>query len=314
MNIACQHNLRLRLFQWLVWVCLLHAGFALANGTVTHLSGVVQTQKEDGSLSNTKAGSKLRESETLVTGVNGYARLEMVDGAEMVLRPQSKFRIESYRYAAAEPSNDQSFYRLLQGGLRAISGFISKRGNKDAYKILTPTATIGIRGTQFDVRYCDNNCGALAAGTYVVVRYGAIVTKNDFGELQVQAGKAAFTPPNAAPVPLPRDPGIGFTPPLSIPKLDEKKKLETQTAKDVADGSGAGKSDVSPQGSENQGTSGATSTTGTTSGNDSTQTSFSSSTLDASTLESGKPIDSSGLMSTGLSSNGASSAAQCVVE
>ena len=293
----------------------MHTSFAWANGTVTHLSGAVQTLQADGTLSNTTPGSKLREGETLITGTNGYARLEMVDGAEMVLRPQSKFRIESYRFAVEEPSNDLSFYRLLQGGMRAISGYISKRGNKDAYRILTPTATIGIRGTQFDVRYCDHDCGALPSGTYVAVRYGAIVTKNDFGELQVPAGKAAFTPPNAAPVPLPRDPGIGFTPPLSIPKLDEKKKIESQANKDVADSNGAaaGKSDATPREAGNQETVGVTSAVSTTYGNDTSQSTSGSGALDASTLDSGNSSDSSGLISTGQSSNNTSSVAQCVV-
>jgi hypothetical protein len=201
-----------------------------AEGTVTHLSGPVQVQQIDGRLVASTVGAKVNEGETLVTGKAGYARLEMTDGGEMVLRPESQLKIESYRFEKSAPASDNSIFRMIQGGLRAITGLVSKRGNRDAYKLITPTATVGIRGTQFDVRVCEANCGSLADGTYVAVRSGAIVEANNFGELALSAGQVGFAPPTAAPVRLPRDPGIGFTPPPGIPKLDEKKKLEAAAA------------------------------------------------------------------------------------
>jgi hypothetical protein len=231
------HTLHHR-FAWAtgVWIGLL--GFILllfcsalrAEGTVTHLSGPVQVQQTDGRLIASTVGTKVNEGETLVTGKAGYARLEMTDGGEMVLRPESQLKIESYRFEKTNPSFDNSIFRMIQGGLRAITGLVSKRGNRDAYKLITPTATVGIRGTQFDVRLCQANCGSLADGTYVAVRSGAIVEANNFGELQLTAGQVGYAPPTAAPVRLPRDPGIGFTPPPGIPKLDEKKKLEAAAA------------------------------------------------------------------------------------
>jgi hypothetical protein len=242
------HTLRIGI-PWACGVRIGCLGFALfllcgvsrAEGTVTHLSGLVQVQQLDGRLIASTVGSKVNEGETLVTGKAGYARLEMTDGGEMVLRPESQLKIESYRFEKSNPSLDSSLFRMLQGGLRAITGLVSKRGNRDAYKLITPTATIGIRGTQFDVRLCQANCGALADGTYVAVRSGAIVEANSFGELQLTAGQVGFAPPAAAPVRLPRDPGIGFTPPPGIPKLDEKKKQEAAAASEAdVSGSAAG--------------------------------------------------------------------------
>jgi hypothetical protein len=205
-----------------------------AEGTVTHLSGPVQVQQVDGRITASTVGAKVNEGETLVTGKAGYARLEMTDGGEMVLRPDSKLKIESYRFEKSNPASDNSIFRMIQGGLRAITGLVSKRGNRDAYKLLTPTATVGIRGTQFDVRLCQENCGSLADGTYVAVRSGAIVESNSFGELQLTAGQVGYAPPTSAPVRLPRDPGIGFTPPPGIPKLDEKKKLEAAASTQIS--------------------------------------------------------------------------------
>jgi hypothetical protein len=221
----------------LALVVVLISSSVRAEGTVTHLSGQVQVQRIDGRLIASTVGAKVNEGETLVTGKAGYARLEMTDGGEMVLRPESQLKIESYRFEKSNPAFDNSIFRMIQGGLRAITGLVSKRGNRDAYKLITPTATVGIRGTQFDVRLCQANCGSLADGTYVAVRSGAIVEANNFGELQLTAGQVGYAPPSAAPVRLPRDPGIGFTPPPGIPKLDEKKKLEAAAAAEAAPGS-----------------------------------------------------------------------------
>jgi hypothetical protein len=120
-----------------------------------------------------------------------------------------------------------------------VTGLVGKRGNRDAYKLTTTTATIGIRGTQFDLRVCQANCGALADGTYLAVRFGAVQTSNAQGTLAVAAGQVAYVPPQRAPVMLPRDPGIGFTPPAVIPKLDEKKKQQSAPAASQAPGGAA---------------------------------------------------------------------------
>jgi hypothetical protein len=205
---------------------LLLSPAAWAEGQVTHLSGPVQVQQADGKAMAARVGAKLSEGQTLVTGKGAYARLEMSDGGEMVLRPETQLKIESYRFEKANPIEDTSVYKLLQGGLRAITGLISKRGNRDAYRMNTVTATIGIRGTQYDVRLCQADCGALADGTYVAVRFGAVAQSNVHGELVVSVGQVGYAAAGVAPVRLPRDPGIGFTPPPGIPKLDEKKKLE----------------------------------------------------------------------------------------
>jgi hypothetical protein len=201
-----------------------------AEGTLTHLSGPVAVQQADGRTLAGQVGSKVGAGDTVVTGVGGYARLEMTDGGEMVLRPDSQLKVESYKFAAAKPAEDSFVFSMLKGGLRTVTGLIGKRGNRDAYELKTNTATIGIRGTQFDLRVCQANCGALADGTYLAVRFGAVQTTNALGSLAVAAGQVAHVPPQRPPVMLPRDPGIGFTPPAVIPKLDEKKKQQAAPA------------------------------------------------------------------------------------
>jgi hypothetical protein len=47
---------------------------------------------------------------------------------------------------------------LVRGGFRAVTGLISKNG-PGAARVQTSTATIGIRGTDFDARICTRDCG-----------------------------------------------------------------------------------------------------------------------------------------------------------
>jgi hypothetical protein len=213
---------RLPLLAWALF--LLCAAPAWADGNITHLSGQVSVQKADGKSLPGVAGAKVVPGDTVVTGAAGFVRIEMSDGGEMVLRPNSQLRIDSYKFAEGAPAEDNLAFSMLKGGMRTITGLIGKRGNRDAYKLQTATTTIGIRGTQFDLRVCLGDCGALPDGTYLSVFLGAIEASNLQGNLAVLAGQVAHVAPSRPPVLLPRNPGIGFTPPAQIPKLDDRKK------------------------------------------------------------------------------------------
>ena len=197
---------------------------AMADGKLTHLSGQVAVQKADGSRVVGATGVRVVQGDTVITGINGFARIELSDGGEMVIRPDTQLKIENYFYNKDQPAQDSFIFRTIKGGFRAITGLISKRGNRDAYQANTPTATIGVRGTQYDLRVCQADCGAMDDGTYVAVRFGEVLAANTQGSLAIKAGQAGVVATNQPPVALPQDPGIGFTPPASIPKLDEKKK------------------------------------------------------------------------------------------
>ena len=67
------------------------------------------------------------------------------------------FRIGAYSYGEAAP--ESLLLGLLKGGLRVATGLIGKR-NPAAVSFSTPTATIGIRGTEFDARLCEDDCAA----------------------------------------------------------------------------------------------------------------------------------------------------------
>lgn len=106
-------------------------------------------------------GMMLKEGDRLTTAEGAAAIIKLADGTRMTLRPNSEMVLEQYRFA--ENASDNSMVmQLLRGGMRAVTGLISK-GSPDAARLRTSTATIGIRGTDFDARLCLKECGAESA-------------------------------------------------------------------------------------------------------------------------------------------------------
>lgn len=197
----------------LSWVSLMlllccsqaHAGAAM----VMNVSGVLSVKQNDGSVKALFEKSEVDEGDVISTEKNSYARLKFSDGGELTLRPETSMKIERFSYAESEPSQDSFVLSLVKGGFRTITGLVGKRGNRDAYKLKTPTATIGIRGTYYSGLLCTNNCGDIPAGLYLEVLEGAINASNDGGQLDYVAGQLGFVDSyNKTPVLLPKDPGI----------------------------------------------------------------------------------------------------------
>ncbi len=103
-------------------------------------------------------GLEFREGDTLSTSSGSSAIIRMQDGTRMTLRPGTDMVIESFKFRENAPDNSM-LLNLFTGGLRAITGLISKNA-PEAAKLRTKTATVGIRGTDFDARICQGECAA----------------------------------------------------------------------------------------------------------------------------------------------------------
>lgn len=125
-------------------------------GTIKYARGAVTVQNEDGSGARlTGKGSTLSRGEVIKTGPKSFAIISLDDETKMTIRPGSSFAVEQYN--AERNQNASALLRLFRGGLRTVTGFISKM-NPNGYKVRTSVATIGIRGTEFDARLCDTDC------------------------------------------------------------------------------------------------------------------------------------------------------------
>lgn len=201
-------------------LALLLAGFVVSStafatevaGRVANLSGPLFDQKADGIVKTLELNSDVKVGDILVTEKRTYARIKFIDNSEVILRPNTRFTVEAMTFDKDHPEADKAVFNMVKGGLRAITGQIGKRGNPDSYRMKTVAATIGIRGTIYEVRICNGNCGPLPDGVYLHALQDAIVVANPAGTLTVGPGQYAYVRDDAtAPVLLPEPPGLDFS-------------------------------------------------------------------------------------------------------
>jgi hypothetical protein len=199
------------------------AAQASSAGTVTNLSGTLSARKADGSVRILSAKSEVQPGDTLNTQKDSYAQIRFGDGAQITLKPNTSVKINNFHFTEGQPEKDNLLFSMVKGGMRAVTGLIGKRGNANAYKLDTATATIGIRGTTFGADDCtgasagEGPCSGLEAAVYVSVSDGEIVTSNDGGSVSFLAGQFGLIDSKERPPRfLSTDPGLQFTPPASF--------------------------------------------------------------------------------------------------
>ena len=201
-----------------VWLALFGSGaLAAGAGTVTHLSGTLSVQRSDGGVRILSQKSEVNRGDVLTTQRDSYAQINFSDGSSLTMRPNTQIRIEQYHFVQDRPQEDNSFLRLVKGGLRTVTGLVGKRGNQDAYKIGTNTATIGIRGSSGDTidsstGGCEGvtpGCDKLLAGVYHTTYTGRYIMQNEGGSQIIGEGQFGFAGDfKTLPVILPGDPGL----------------------------------------------------------------------------------------------------------
>lgn len=182
-------------------------------GRLQFVVGEVSLVKPDGASRMASKGGEIVEGETIVTGQAAQAQIVMADQALIAVRPDSRLKIEMFRYAGKDDENDRSFFGLLRGGFRAITGQIG-RLNRGGYQVRTPNATIGIRGTDHEPFYIPpplpGETPLGAPGTYDKVNAGGTVLQTDAGRVELGVNEVGFVAqlPGATPVRLPEVPGF----------------------------------------------------------------------------------------------------------
>jgi hypothetical protein len=147
-------------------------------------AGDVRAISAGGETRRLAKGGEVHSGDTVLTGRGGRAQLRFADGAMVSLQPDSEFRVDDYRFAGQADGGERSFFSLLKGGLRTLSGLIG-RTNREAYRVTTPVATVGIRGTEYTIAYLDPQTLAVSTGD------GSIEVCNQAGCVEVAAGRSA---------------------------------------------------------------------------------------------------------------------------
>ena len=209
-------------------------------GKVIMLTGRATALGSDGTVRKLSKNDEVFAGDLVNTGASSYINLKFADGAFFLLRPETRFQVEQFEYAASTPvapapappaaapvkpppapvtaaatspakpvapvpaplvttaqasssGTSRAFFRLVKGGFRSVSGVIGKL-NREDYRVSTPVATIGIRGTVYSARLCEGPCEdreqiqtqLKRAGKSVTPDETVLVTTVDSGSIELQ--------------------------------------------------------------------------------------------------------------------------------
>ena len=139
---------------------VLITGMAVSTAAVAEDSSgmVIASRGEVSALANgesreLKQGGFVYVDDEILTSARSFAVLQFTDGAKVTVRPGSKLIIETYLYAGND--SDEATLNLVSGGLRVITGAMAKT-NPEKYKVRTPVALMGVRGTEFSIMLCGD--------------------------------------------------------------------------------------------------------------------------------------------------------------
>lgn len=164
-------------------------------GRVLQADGAVTATDAGGASRALRGGDAVRRGDRLATAPGASARVEFEDGERLTLRPDSRVRVREWSLPETGPG--RRVVELLAGGLRAVSGALGNRGGDD-YRTITPTATLGVRGTDYALRLCEpGECrasggGEVPAGLYLGVAEGEVELLNAGGDSRFAAGSHGY--------------------------------------------------------------------------------------------------------------------------
>lgn len=146
---------------------------AWASATTLSVSGDAQVIPKGGSSARLAEGQRVDSGATLKTGPNSGVTIRFDDGQLLALTSNSNLVIDEYRFNPHKPEEGGILTSLFRGGMRTVTGLIGK-ASPESVKVATPVATIGIRGTDFQL-FIDGRL-------YISVGEGTIGVANTSGE------------------------------------------------------------------------------------------------------------------------------------
>ena len=136
-------------------------------------------------------GGAIHRDERIRTSASGVGAFLFEDGTKLAVGPNSSIVIDNYVYAGGSAAK-----KLTLGATKGALRWISGKSDHSAYKITTPSGTLGVRGTAFDVYVGRNGvtavtllngsaqfCNARGCETlkrrceFIIARPGGAVTK-----------------------------------------------------------------------------------------------------------------------------------------
>ena len=118
-------------------------------GLVKVAKGAVEIQRGTTKMP-AKVGAGLQTADIVITGADGSAGITFTDNSLVSVGPNSVFAIDKYSFDTTTHAGEFEG-NLKQGRLAAVSGKMVRQ-SPDSMKIRTPSAIMGVRGTEFVVQ------------------------------------------------------------------------------------------------------------------------------------------------------------------
>lgn len=175
------------LFLWSVAAQPADAADSAVVGEVSLVLGKAYLVSEGKPRTLVETGSQIRVSDQVLTQTNGHVHIRFVDQALVSVRPDSQLEIINYDYDAEHPEKSSIKFNLIEGIARSISGEGAKAA-RSRYRLNTPIAAIGVRGTDFVVSVTEQSTRALVnQGAIVMAPYSADCSASATGPCAVNA-------------------------------------------------------------------------------------------------------------------------------
>lgn len=121
---------------------------AFANiGSITEFKGAGQIKRAAKTMPAAR-GTSIVKNDTVSTNSIGRFKITFVDATTVNITENSKLVIDDFVYDGGNKSKGKIGLKIALGTVRYASGNLAK-GNPGGVNIRTPTATIGVRGTDF---------------------------------------------------------------------------------------------------------------------------------------------------------------------
>lgn len=103
------------------------------------------------------SGDAIHRDERIRSNVSGVGAFMFEDGTKLAVGPNSNVVIDNYVYGGGN-----TVKKLTLGATKGTLRWISGKSAHQAYKIQTPSGTLGVRGTAFDIYVGANGVTAVA--------------------------------------------------------------------------------------------------------------------------------------------------------
>lgn len=134
-----------------------------------------------------RPGSSIHVSDSIFTKANGHVHIRFDDGGLVSVRPESRLDVVRYDYNEAQPEQSSVKFNLQEGVTRSISGEAA-RSARQRFRLNTPIAAIGVRGTDFVVSATESTTRALVnEGVIVLAPYSDQCSAASFGPCDLNA-------------------------------------------------------------------------------------------------------------------------------